>query len=48
MVLPGAGGPLGSVGLEPPLNLSQAARPKESAQASEIPAIRIFGLVLEA
>jgi hypothetical protein len=41
MVLPAVGGPLGSVGLEsPPLNLSHATAANNSAQTSEILAIR--------
>ena len=48
MALPEGGGPLGSVGLELPPNLLHAAKAKESAQARETPAIRIFGLVQEA
>jgi hypothetical protein len=45
MVLPAAGGALGAVGLELPLNLLHAAAAQKSAQTSEILAIRIFGLV---
>jgi hypothetical protein len=46
MVLPEAGGPLGSVGLEP-LDLLHAATPNKQAQATQNLAIRIFGLVDE-
>ena len=48
MVLPEAGGPLGSVGLEsPPVNRSHAAAANKQVQVSQILAIRIFGLVEE-
>jgi hypothetical protein len=47
MALPAAGGLLGSVGLVSPVNRSHAAAATRQAQASQILAIRIFGLVEE-
>jgi hypothetical protein len=47
MALPEAGGPLGSVGLVSPVSRSHPAAATKQAQASQILAIRIFGLVEE-